>query len=142
MVQRLIRFFLVIGVGFLVIFAAKTYSSRQTPPISLPKLKVIKNLEQLGDKVLGDIEEKLPGAPGLNDLNEEPELQTSVSQENSEDPNASQESSSSEPINQPVENLEKQTEDLVESIKKLPEDQIEAIKKQFFKEFCQEFCSE
>lgn len=45
-----------------------------------------------------------------------------------------------EPIAEPVENVQSQTDSLLESIKKLPEDQVEAIKKQLFKEFCQDYC--
>lgn len=42
------------------------------------------------------------------------------------------------PINQPVENVQSQTQQLLESIKKLPADQLEAIKKQLLKEFCEQ----
>ncbi len=44
---------------------------------------------------------------------------------------------SAEPIEEPVKNIESQTETLIESLKSLPQDQLEAIKKQVFKEVCQ-----
>jgi len=48
----------------------------------------------------------------------------------------------SEPINQPITNIQTQTQQLIDSIKKLPEDQIEAVKKQVVKDFCQKFLQE
>ena len=42
-----------------------------------------------------------------------------------------------EPIAEPVEQIQSQTEDLIESVKKLPEDQVKAIKEQIYKDFCE-----
>ena len=43
---------------------------------------------------------------------------------------------SNEPIMEPAQNIQEQTQALIESIKRLPEDQIEAIRKQVYKEVC------
>lgn len=55
---------------------------------------------------------------------------------------ANQTSGEEEPITQPVENIQSQTNQLMESIKRLPEDQIKAIKKQIYKDFCQQLIEE
>jgi hypothetical protein len=43
-----------------------------------------------------------------------------------------------EPIAEPVNDIQNQTQTLLDSIKKLPEDQLKAVKKQLYKEFCEQ----
>ena len=43
-----------------------------------------------------------------------------------------------EPLVEPAENIESQTQALIQMIKDLPADQLEAVKSQIYKEFCQE----
>lgn len=80
----------------------------------------------MGEKVLGTVVEKLPKAPNL----EEVELEGESVPEN-------QETQEAEPIEEPVQNIQSQTQVLIETIKELPQDQIEAIKKQIYKELCE-----
>jgi len=113
--ERLIRFLLVSLGAVLIMGAAKTFAdwrAKQSPGggWQLPKV----SMEKLPSKnVLGTAKEKILGRK-----------KEQVVQE-------------TEPIAEPTENIQKQTQTLIESIKKLPEDQIEAIKKQILKEICE-----
>lgn len=107
---------LVGGVKALADWRAKNPSEGK--PLDLPEL----SLDELPTReVLGEIlEEKIQiSREGQVEQEEEPE-----------------------PVTEPVENIQVETQTLIESIKKLPEDQIEAIKKQIFKEFCEDYCQE
>ena len=90
-------------------------------------------IEGLGEEVLGKIVDVLPGAPNLEEVAPKGEL----SQEGEVKGEENQAASETEPFEEPVQNVQKQTEVLIETIKELPQDQIEAIKKQIYKEFCE-----
>lgn len=75
---------------------------------------VKKIIEGAGEKVLGEAVKRLPQAPDLDEAVEK-EI---------------------EPIQEPMDNIQKQTDQLIEDIKSLPQDQLEAVKKQLFKELC------
>jgi len=89
--------------------------------VSLPQVPIKEKVEDLGERVLGEAVKILPGAPDLG---------------------ADQDNQETEPIEEPVKNIEEQTQVLIEAIKKLPEDQIEAIKKQLYQEICEGVLSE
>jgi len=120
--DRLTRIFLLGLAAFLIIALAKGLADWQGQQrvagesVSLPQVSVKEKLEDLGEDILGKTVEFLPGAPDLG-----------VDQADQE----------TEPIEEPVENVQQQTQALIEAIKKLPEDQIEAIKKQIYEEFCE-----
>ena len=120
--ERLTRIFLLGLAAFLIIALAKGLADWQGQQrvagesVSLPQVSVKEKLEDLGEDILGKTVEFLPGAPDLG-----------VDQADQE----------TEPIEEPVENVQQQTQALIEAIKKLPEDQIEAIKKQIYEEFCE-----
>jgi len=117
--ERLTRIFLLGLAALLIIAFAKGLADWQAQSkvagesVSLPQASIKEKIEDLGEKVLGKAIRVLPGAPDLG-----------VDQE-------------TEPIEEPVKNVQQQTQTLIEAIKKLPEDQLEAIKKQIQKEFCE-----
>lgn len=86
--------------------------------LGLSKLPIEEELKDFGEKILGVAIKKI-----------KPEKQSDQEQEG-------------EPITQPTENIQNQTNQLMESIKRLPEDQIKAIKKQIYKDFCQQLIEE
>lgn len=86
--------------------------------LGLSKLPIEEELKDFGEKILGVAIKKI-----------RPEKQSDQEQE-------------SEPITQPTENIQNQSNQLMESIKRLPEDQIKAIKKQIYKDFCQQLIEE
>lgn len=47
-----------------------------------------------------------------------------------------------EPIVQPVNNIQKQADQLVESVKNLPEEQLKAVKRQLYQDFCVDLLKE
>jgi len=120
--ERLTRIFLLGLAALLIIALAKGLADWQAQSkvagesVSLPQVSVKEKLEDLGEDILGKAVKFLPGAPDLE--------VDQVSQE-------------TEPIEEPVKNVQQQTQTLIEAIKKLPEDQLEAIKKQIQKEFCE-----
>lgn len=117
--ERLTRIFLLGLAALLIIALAKGLADWQSQTkvaggsTSLPQLPIKEKIENLGEKVLGKAIRLLPGAPDLE-----------IGQE-------------TEPIEEPVNNIQQQTEALIEAIKKLPQDQLEATKKQIYKEFCE-----
>lgn len=128
--ERLIRLLLV-GVGALLILGvAKAFADWRVEkplvgkPLSLPELSIEKLQKE---DVLGTATRGILGRK-----KEQVDQGDQVNQEHQE----------VEPVAEPVENIQEQTQTLIESIKKLPEDQIEAIKKQLFKEFCEELLVE
>ena len=130
--DRLIRFLIIVLVAGLVLGLAKTLVKRQQDPeVKSFQAPIKKKIEDWGEKVLGVVVEKLPKAPNL----EEVELEGESAPEN-------QEAQETEPIEEPVKNIQTQTQVLIETIKELPQDQIEAIKKQIYKEFCEKLLSE
>lgn len=108
--QRLIRISLLIGAAAIVMVGAKQIAS-QNKSITIPQIPI----GTMGEAVLGSAAQSLPQIFG----------QVVKKNEN-------------EPISQPAENIQNQTQQLMESIKKLPQDQLEAIKKQLLKEFCEQ----
>jgi hypothetical protein len=108
--QRLIRVSLLLGAAAIVLVGAKKITG-QNKSITLPEISI----ERIGETVLGSAAQSLPQIFGK------------VITENKD-----------EPISQPVENVQNQTQQLIESIKKLPADQLEAVKKQLLKEFCEQ----
>lgn len=127
--ERLIRFLLV-GLGaVLILGGAKAFAdwrgkqSLGGEKLSLPKLST----ERLqSEDVLGTAKQRILGR------------KEKVDQEDQ----VNRESQDSEPIAEPAEKIEKQTETLIETIKQLPQDQVEAIKKQIYKEFCEQLLVE
>ena len=117
--DRLIRLLLV-GLALAVLLGmAKTFSGKLGDNF----LRGKKIPEVQLEKVLG------AASQILRRKGREPKKQTPASPEE-------------EPITEPVEKIEKQTQTLIESIKKLPEDQVKAIKKQIYKEFCESLLDE
>ena len=82
---------------------------------NLAEMPVKERLEEMGGEILGKAVEILPGVPG----------------------ETKEETPKTEPIEEPVQNVQNQTQILIEAIKKLPEDQLEAIKKQLYQEVCE-----
>lgn len=125
--DRLTRIFLLGLAALLIIALAKGLADWQGQQrvagesVSLPQVSVKEKLEDLGEDILGKTVEFLPGAPDLG-----------VDQADQE----------TEPIEEPVKNVQQQTQTLIEAIKKLPEDQVEAIKKQLYKEICEPLLEE
>lgn len=119
----MIRFFLV-GLGALLLLgAAKTFAdwrTKQAPigeSLNLPELSI----EKLqSEDILGTASQAIL------------ERRKQADQDNQE----------AEPIAEPVENVQEQTETLIETIKQLPQDQVEAIKKQIYKDICEELMGE
>lgn len=124
--ERLIRLLLV-GVGILLLLGiAKAFTGWRAEhplvgePLTLPELSI----EEIhSEDILGTAREVILGRKKQVDQGDQ------VNQEG-------------EPITEPVENIQQQTQEVIESIKKLPEDQIEAIKKQIYKEFCEQLLEE
>lgn len=117
--ESLLRILIFLGIVGLLVFVVQSLARWQNQSkiagesISLPIIPVKEKLEEFGEDVLGKAVSILPGAPDLG-----------VNQE-------------TEPIEEPMENVQKYTEALIEALKKLPEDQLEATKKQIRKEFCE-----
>lgn len=138
MKERITRLAIIVLVVFLVVGAAKAFSDWQGKQatsgqsISSP---IKKKIEGLGEEILGKAVEVLPGAPDLEEV---------ISENQTGQVQGEQDEvvSSSEPIQEPVQNIQKQTEVLVETIKELPQGQIEAIKKQIYKDFCEKLIQE
>ena len=126
--ERITRLFIIFFLALMVVFLAKSLAGQQNQgdvagvSISLSNIPLKEKIEDLGGKILGQAIRLLPGAPQL-------EIE-------------SQESEAVEPIEEPVTNIQEQTDNLIEAIKKLPEDQLEATKKQIRKEFCEGLLSE
>lgn len=110
----------------LIAGVAKTLAGRQGSSLALPHFPIGESLENLGEKVLGKAVQILPGAPDLGETVQE-----------KEEGQVAGEADEVEPIKEPAENVQKQTEILIETIKELPQDQLEAIKKQIYKEICE-----
>jgi len=122
MKERLTRI-LLLGLAALLIIALvkglvdwQNQSKVVGESISMPQLPIKEKIEDLGEEILGETIKILPGAPDLE-----------ISQSDQE----------TEPIEQPIENVQQQTEALIEAIKKLPQDQLKATKKQIYEEFCE-----
>lgn len=134
--ERLTRIFIIVIAALIVISLAKAVADWQSrarvegESISFPPAPVKEKLENLGENILGKAVNVLPGALdlGVNQVDQD----NQVNQENQE----------TEPIEEPVKNVEKQTEILIQTIKELPQDQIEAIKKQIYKEICEPLLEE
>jgi len=136
MKQRLMRILIIVAAAFLAVGGVKWIvgQSQKNPGIlSLSTEPVRKKLQQVGDNVLGEMVKHLPDSPDLEKVGKEEMKKTEQSNQDN-----GQKKQSREPISQPVQNIENQTQVLIETIKKLPQDQIEAIKKQIWKEFCQQ----
>lgn len=110
----------------LIAGVAKALAGRQESSLALPYFPIGESLENFGEKVLGKAVKILPGAPDLGETVQE-----------KEEGQVAGESDEAEPIKEPAENVQKQTEILIETIKELPQDQLEAIKKQIYKEMCE-----
>lgn len=119
--DRLIRFFIIILVVALVAGVVQNLATKQQEASSFSIQPVKKKVEDFGEQILGEAVKRLPKAPDFEN---------------------EQSTQEGEPISQPVQNVQNQTQVLVESIKKLPQDQIEAIKKQIYKEFCEKLLGE
>lgn len=131
--ERLVRILIVGACALLVLGIARSFANqnqKQPQPMTLPNLSIKEKIQNLGEGVLGTAIKVLPGELKLNETSRE------------EDKKDNQAEKESEPIKQPVENVQKQTEALIETIKQLPKDQIEAIKKQIYKEFCEKLIEE
>lgn len=124
--ERLTRILIIIIVALLIISLAKVLTDWQSKQkvagesLKVPTAPVKEKIEDLGEDILGKAVEVLPGAPRMEKVDQD----NQVNQE-------------TEPIEEPVKNVEKQTEILIETIKELPQEQVEAIKKQIYKEFCE-----
>ena len=110
----------------LVLVVIKNLAGRRESSLAVGG-QIKEKVEDFGEDILGQVVEHLPGAPDLGEANQDEEGQ--IAGESDEN--------GSEPISQPVENIQNQTQQLIESIKKLPQDQIEAVKKQIYKEVCE-----
>jgi hypothetical protein len=131
---RILIFSLIVLVTIVVIKGLSDrirQSKAKGETIDLPQVPVKEELEDLGEKVLGEAAKILPGAPKFEEVEESEEVEQT-----------NQEVESTEPIKEPVKDVQKQTEILIETIKELPQDQLEAIKKQIWKEVCEEILIE
>ena len=119
--ERLTRLFIIVVVAGLVagVFKFALVQAKNGPGSIFKPMGAA--VENFGEKVLGMAVKNLPQAPNLDEIDEE-------KKDGSLD---------SEPIMQPAQDIQEQTQILIESIKHLPDDQIEAIRKQVYKEFCQ-----
>ena len=129
--ERLSRIALVILALVLTLGLVKAYADqRQKTSGAINPLgsQVKEKIEDFGEDVLGSVVEHLPAAPNLK----------KVSQGEKEAASGAE----SEPITEPVENIQNQTQQLIEIIKKLPEDQLEAIKEQLYREVCESWLQE
>lgn len=130
--DRLIRLLIIVLVAGLVLGLAKTLVKHQQDlEATTFQTPIKKKVEDWGEKVLGTVVEKLPKAPNLEEVGSE-----------SESAPENQGARGTEPIEEPVKNIQKLIDDLLESIKKLPQDQIEAIKKQIYKKLSEELTKE
>ena len=126
--ERLVRLLIIGAVALLVLVLARSLTSqgKQTEinnsPINLPEIPIKEKLEELGGTILGKTVDLLPGTPKFEEA--EGEIQET------------------EPIEEPVKNVQLQTDSLIEAIKKLPQDQLKAVKEQIRKEVCEEVLME
>lgn len=126
--ERLVRLLIIGAAALLVLVLARSLTSQgkqaeiNNSPISLPEIPIKKKLEELGGTILGKTVDLLPGTPKFEEGEEESE--------------------EAEPIEEPVKNIQQQTDSLIEAIKELPQDQLEAIKEQIRKEVCEEILME
>jgi hypothetical protein len=128
--KRLIRLVMIAAAAFLVFSFLKTWQENQPDKkrlFSSLGLPIRQKLENLGEDVLGAAVKHLPQAPALEELEEARKVE---------------EKPKTEPIKEPTQRIQRQTEVLLEMIKRLPQDQVQAIKKQIYKEFCQSLLEE
>jgi len=119
--KRLIRFILV-GIVVYAAFVGIQILAQKSKGATVPQLQdipLVTTLEQAGAQVLGTTTNNLPK------LNTDVKIPLQ-----------------GEPVAQPVESINNQTNQLLESIKQLPEDQLKALKKQLYKEFCDKLLKE
>ena len=127
--ERLLRIFIIGAAALLIISVAKTVADwrgqtgKSREPRELPSVSLKDKLEDLGGEILGKTVKVLPGAQNISQISQEVEVE--------------QAGEETEPIEEPVKDVQRQTEILIELIKKLPEDQMEAIKEQIYKEVCE-----
>jgi len=114
--QTLIRLLIIMAIAGITVGGIKLIADRQQQADAKFDLlgQIKKSLQGTGEKVLGEAVKHLPQAPNLDEAVE----------------------GEVEPIQAPVDNIQKQTSQLIEDIKSLPQDQLEAVKKQVFKELC------
>lgn len=127
--KRLVRFLVLLFAGWLVAKGARALieqGSQGERKLSF-QLPIKEKMESWGENILGSAVKLLPGAPDWGEIKSE-----QVNQVNQE----------TEPIKQPTENIQKQTELLFEMIKELPQEQLGAVKKQLCQDFCQRLSEE
>ena len=125
MQNRLVRLLLAGLAGAVVIFGFKALSGGGAKSILKP---VGEKIENIGENILGTAVKILPNPPVFEDVKDETADGKVLNADDKED---------TEPIEEPVKNIEKQTEVIIEQIKNLPKDQVDAIKKQIYKEMCE-----
>ena len=140
MQNRLVRLLLAGLAGAVVIFGFKALSGGGAKSILKP---VGEKIEDIGESILGAAVKVLPNPPVFEDVKDETSDGKVLNADDKED---------TEPIEEPVKNIEKQTEiimleenytspakwrSIIEQIKNLPKDQVDAIKKQIYKEMCE-----
>jgi len=131
MKERLIRFLIIGVVALLTVGGIKFIADqKQKNPeaVSFSAEPIKKKLEDVGEKILGETVKHLPKSPDLG----------KVAGSQTQEDDSSQDGQEVEPIQEPINNVQNQTEKLIEIIKELPQDQINAIKKQIFKDLCEE----
>ncbi|MCJ7792799.1 MAG: hypothetical protein MUP45_02380 [Candidatus Marinimicrobia bacterium] len=122
-IERLKRVFLVVIVALVAVGLVKVLvgmmgeTKISSGTANLAEMPVKEKLEEVGGEILGKAVSLLPGVPGETETKEETQA--------------------TEPIEEPAQNVQNQTQILIEAIKKLPEDQLEAIKKQLYQEICE-----
>ena len=126
--ERLVRLLIIGAAALLVLVLARSLTGQgekikvNNSPISLPEIPIKEKLEELGGTILGRTVNLLPGTPEFEE--------------------GEKESKEAEPIEEPVKNIQLQTDSLIEAIKQLPQDQLEAVKEQIRKEVCEEILME
>jgi hypothetical protein len=121
LIERLKRVIFVIFGALLAIVLVKVLvgamgeTKISSGPSDLASMPVKEKLKEVGGEILGTAVSILPGVPGEN----------------------REENQTPEPIEEPAQNVQNQTQILIDLIKKLPEDQVEAIKKQLYQEVCE-----
>ena len=99
--------------------------------ISLPLKDISTQINNLGEEVLGNAINVIPGSSDLKEkILKEPTPTVTVSS-----------SSSSQEVSE-TEASESKTETIIQILKELPAEQLDKVKKQIFKDFCQQILEE
>lgn len=131
--ERAKRIAIITAVGLLTAWGvtafAKWYQEKKVAgvAIEIPTETLSKEVEELGEKVLGKAVDVLPGGEKIKEKEKIVEREVTKTEMQS---------------TETTKILETQTKEIIEILKQLPEEQLKQIKKQIFKDFCQEVMGE